>query len=223
MQINAMTEHDFIDEIDDTLDDDAPLAPKRLLIRVAAHQGRERIDKFLARQIQNATRTRVQAAIEAGRVLVNGHPTKANYKLSPHDVIEVIYTHPPAPEMKPENIPLDIVYEDEALLVVNKPAGMVVHPAFGNWTGTLANAVLHHTASQLSNFNGDALRPGIVHRLDKDTSGLIVVAKDDATHEALAKQFAARTTEKRYQAIVWGQPKFSSGTIKTNIGRSKRH
>lgn len=217
-----MNELDFL-EIEETLDDDAPLAPKRVEIRVPAGQSRERIDKFLTRQIENATRTRVQAAIEAGRVLVNGKPTKANYKLSPNDLIEVIYTHPPAPEMKPENIPLDIVYEDECLLVINKPAGMVVHPAFGNWTGTLANAVLYHTASRLSNVNADALRPGIVHRLDKDTSGLIVVAKDDATHEALAKQFAARTTEKRYHAIVWGEPKSRSGTIKTNIGRSKRN
>lgn len=206
------------------LDDEAhldALLPKRIEIRLSAKQGRERIDKFLTRQIENATRSRVQAAIEEGRVLVNGQPTKANYRLSPNDHIEVIFTHPPPPEMKPENIPLDIVFEDEWLMVINKPAGMVVHPAFGNWTGTLANAVLYH-AKRLSNLHQDELRPGIVHRLDKDTSGLIVVAKDDETHYALARQFAARTTEKRYQAIVWGVPKPRKGVIKTNIGRSKR-
>lgn len=211
-------------EFEPFLDDEESLealAPKRIEIRLSAKQGRERIDKFLTRQIENATRSRVQAAIEEGRVLVNGQPTKANYRVVPNDHIEVIFTHPPAPEMKPENIPLDIVFEDEWLMVINKPAGMVVHPAFGNWTGTLANAVLYHTA-RLSSRHQDDLRPGIVHRLDKDTSGLIVVAKDDETHYALAKQFAARTTEKRYQAIVWGVPKLQRGVIKTNIGRSKR-
>ncbi len=212
-------------ELEQLFDDEESLqtvAPKRLEFRLPAKQGRERIDKFLARQIENATRNRVQTAIEEGRVLVNSKPVKANYKVAPGDVIEVIFTHPPAPEMKPENIPLDIVFEDDCLIVINKPAGMVVHPAFGNWTGTLANAVLYHTGAQLSNLNQDELRPGIVHRLDKDTSGLIVVAKDDETHYALAKQFAERTTEKRYQAIVWGVPKQKKGVIKTNIGRSKR-
>ncbi|MFQ3598164.1 MAG: RluA family pseudouridine synthase [Chloroherpetonaceae bacterium] len=184
---------------------------------------RERIDKFLSRQVENATRTKVQQAIDEGRVLVNGNPVKANYKVAPSDEIEVTLTRPPAPEMKPEAIPLDIVYEDETLLVVNKSAGMVVHPAFGNWTGTLANAVLHHTRQRLSNAHNDEFRPGIVHRLDKDTSGLMVVAKENDAHFALAKQFAQRTTEKKYLALVWGVPKSKSGTIQTNIGRSKKN
>ncbi len=148
---------------------------------------------------------------------------KANYKVAPSDVIEVTLTRPPAPEMKPEAIPLDIVYEDETLLVVNKPAGMVVHPAFGNWTGTLANAVLYHTQRHLSDLNHDEFRPGIVHRLDKDTSGLLVVAKENEAHFALAKQLAHRTTKKKYLALVWGVPKLKHGTIQTNIGRSKKN
>jgi len=196
---------------------------QKLTLIVPHIRERERVDKFLTRQVENATRTKVQEAIDEGRVLVNGKSVKANYKLSPSDVIEVTLTRPPAPEMKPEAIPLDVVYEDETLLVVNKPAGMVVHPAFGNWTGTLANAVLHHTRNHLSNAHSDEFRPGIVHRLDKDTSGLMVIAKDNEAHFALAKQFAQRTTEKKYLALVWGVPKSASGTIQTNIGRSKKN
>lgn len=200
-----------------------PEARQTIRLVVPNIRERERIDKFLSRQVENATRTKVQQAIDEGRVLVNGSPVKANYKVSLSDVIEVTLTRPPAPEMKPEAIPLDIVYEDETLLVVNKPAGMVVHPAFGNWTGTLANAVLHHTRQHLSNLNEDEFRPGIVHRLDKDTSGLIVIAKENDAHFALAKQFAQRTTEKKYLALVWGVPKSKQGTIQTNIGRSKKN
>jgi 23S rRNA pseudouridine1911/1915/1917 synthase len=198
-------------------------ARQKIRLIVPNIRERERIDKFLSRQVENATRTKVQQAIEESRVLVNGNPVKANYKVSPNDVIEVTLTRPPAPEMKPEAIPLDVVYEDETLLVVNKPAGMVVHPAFGNWTGTLANAVLHHTQHRLSDAHDDEFRPGIVHRLDKDTSGLMVVAKENDAHFALAKQFAQRTTEKKYLALVWGVPKAKSGTIQTNIGRSKKN
>lgn len=196
---------------------------QKLTLVVPNIRARERIDKFLTRQVENATRTKVQEAIEEGRVLLNGKPVKANHRLSPNDVIEITLTRPPAPEMKPEAIPLDVVYEDEALFVVNKPAGMVVHPAFGNWTGTLANAALHYAQERLSDAQGDTFRPGIVHRLDKDTSGLIVIAKENEAHLALAKQFAQRSTEKRYVALVWGVPKSPSGTIKTNIGRSKKN
>ncbi len=206
------------------LDLESPLEARQTIrLTVPNIRERERIDKFLTRQVENATRTKVQNAIDEGRVLVNGNPVKANYKVAPSDVIEVTLTRPPAPEMKPEAIPLDIVYEDETLLVVNKPAGMVVHPAFGNWTGTLANAVLHHTQHRLSDAHHDEFRPGIVHRLDKDTSGLIVVAKENDAHFALAKQFAQRTTEKKYLALVWGVPKSERGTIQTNIGRSKKN
>lgn len=204
-------------------DTDAQLdAREKIKLIVPQIRERERIDKFLTRQVENATRTKVQAAIDDERVMVNGKIVKANHKLAPNDVIEVTLTRPPAPEMKPEPIPIDVVYEDEMLMIVNKPAGMVVHPAFGNWTGTLANAVLHHTQNHLSDVQGDELRPGIVHRLDKDTSGLIIIAKENAAHVALAKQFAQRTTEKKYLALVWGVPNTQSGTIQTNIGRSKK-
>jgi len=213
---------------EELLDDDASFQAleseekKTLTLQVAANQARERIDKFLTRQVENATRNKVQEAIEESRVLVNGKPVKSNYKVCPNDEILIIFTHPPAPKLEPENIPLDIIFEDEFLLVINKPAGMVVHPAYANWTGTLAGAVLYHTQNQLSQLDEAALRPGIVHRLDKDTSGLIVVAKDDTTHYALAKQFAERTIEKTYTALVWGCPTPASGTIQSNIGRSKR-
>jgi 23S rRNA pseudouridine1911/1915/1917 synthase len=198
------------------------LAPKKTTLVVPQIHERERIDKFLTRQLMNATRNKIQTAIDEARIVVNGKPVKANHKLAPGDVIEFTSTRPPAPDMMPEDIPLDVVFEDEFLMVINKAAGMVVHPAFGNWTGTLANAVLHHTHNHLSDMNDDEMRPGIVHRLDKDTSGLIVVAKDNDTHQALAKQFAARTTEKNYLALVFGAPKRQSGTIETNIARSKR-
>jgi len=209
---------------DFAMHEDAELeqAPKKLTLIVPNIHERERIDKFLARQVENATRNKIQTAIDEARILVNGKAIKANHKLAPGDVIDITFTRPPAPEMKAENIPLDIVYEDEFLMVINKSAGMVVHPAFGNWTGTLANAVLHHTQNALSDLNDDEMRPGIVHRLDKDTSGLIVVAKDNNTHHILAKQFAARTTEKIYLALVFGVPKHERGTIETNIARSKR-
>ncbi|MDX2128560.1 MAG: RluA family pseudouridine synthase [Chloroherpetonaceae bacterium] len=204
-------------------------APKRITIKVSKAQSRERIDVFLTRQMENATRNKVQVAIDELRVLVNGKAVKSNYKVMPEDEIEVIFTRPPAPEMKPENIPINIVFEDDDIIVINKPPGMVVHPAFGNWTGTLANALLHYTMeksptgeSELSESQEDPFRPGIIHRLDKDTSGLMVVAKNNESHFGIAKQFAARTTEKHYSAIAWGCPKDSQGFIQTNIGRSKR-
>ncbi|MBC8044470.1 MAG: RluA family pseudouridine synthase [Rhizobacter sp.] len=221
-------EENTSENIQDELSEDAPPEdaleseePEHLIIDVPQIKSRERIDTFLARQVVNATRNKVQTAIDEGRVTLNGKPVKANTKLRPADRIELIMTHPPAPEMLPENLPLEIIYEDREMLVINKAAGMVVHPAYGNWTGTLANAVLYHTQNNLSRANGD-LRPGIVHRLDKDTSGIIVVAKNDAAHHALAKQFAARTTEKTYTALVWGVPVPKEGVIKTNIGRSNR-
>lgn len=201
--------------------DDADSQPREVLrITVPAKQARERLDVYLTRQVQNATRNKVARAITDGFVLVNGARVKPSYAVSPGDHIEVTLPHPPAPKAVPEDIPLQIVYEDDSLLVVNKPAGMVTHPAYANYTGTLVNALLFHVQS-LSSVNTD-LRPGIVHRLDKDTTGLMVVAKTDRAHHALAKQFAARTIRREYWALVWGGFKQRKGTIEAALGRSKR-
>jgi 23S rRNA pseudouridine1911/1915/1917 synthase len=193
--------------------------PRQVDIVVPTHQKKERIDRFLARQIENATRSKVQKAIEQGLVLVNSRPVKASHEVAPGDVIRCTLPQPPRVEALPEAIPLEVVYEDDDLIVVNKPAGMVTHPAYGNYRGTLVNALLHH-CGELSTAN-DELRPGVVHRLDKDTSGLIVAAKNDIVHAALARQFSERTTEREYWAVVWGVFKQTRGTIEASLGRSK--
>jgi len=188
-------------------------------IVVPAGKKRERLDLFLTHHVENATRNKVQAAIRAGYVLVDGVAARSSHPVAPGEVIHVTLPRTPPPDVLPEPIPLEIVYEDDHLLVVNKPAGMVTHPAYGNYTGTLVNALLHHCAS-LSAVN-DATRPGIVHRLDKDTSGLMVVAKTDQAHAHLARQFAQRTIRREYQAIVWGALAGPTGVIEANLGRSK--
>lgn len=181
---------------------------------------KERLDQFLANSLENATRSRVKKLIEAGLVLVNGKPSKPGYVVLPSDKIDVTIPTSPHPDVaEPEDIPLDIVYEDEYLLIVNKPAGIVVHPSYANWTGTLVNALLHHS-QQLSSVN-EAGRPGIVHRIDKETSGLLVIAKDDWTHAQLAAQFAKHSLEREYWAVVWGRLKEPEGDITFNITRSK--
>jgi 23S rRNA pseudouridine1911/1915/1917 synthase len=196
------------------------ITEKKYLINVPEGKKKERLDTFLVNQIENATRSKIQKAIEEGLVTVNGNQTKANYLVKPGDVIIAVQPISPRPEdVEPEEIPLDIVYEDDYLIVVNKPAGMVAHPAYANYTGTLVNALLHHTKS-LSGLN-EAGRPGIVHRIDKDTSGLLVVAKDDFTHAKLAEQFAKHSIEREYHAICWGKFPDKKGEIKTNIARSK--
>ena len=189
---------------------------------------RERIDIFLTHHVENATRSKVQQAIKDGFVLVDGQAIRSSHKVSPGEVIHITMPKAPAPEAVAEDIPLEIVYEDADLLVVNKPAGMVTHPAYGNYTGTLVNALLHHSSASLSTLN-DPTRPGIVHRLDKETSGLMVVAKNDSAHAKLAKQFALRTIDREYWAIVWGRfaegksvgRKEGSGVIDAALGRSK--
>lgn len=188
-------------------------------IVVPAGKKKERLDLFLTHHVENATRTKVQAAIRAGYVLVDGVVARSSHPVAPGEVIHVTLPRTPPPDVLPEHIPLEIVYEDDHLLVVNKPAGMVTHPAYGNYTGTLVNALLHHCAS-LSAVN-DVTRPGIVHRLDKDTSGLMVVAKTDQAHAHLARQFARRTIRREYQAIVWGTFAAATGIIEANLGRSK--
>lgn len=194
---------------------------KKLRFDVPSGQKKERIDIYLSGHIENATRSKIQKLIEANLVKVNGSFVKPSYKVLPNDIIEAVIPISPRPEeTEPEDIPLNIVYEDEYLIIVNKPAGMVAHPAFSNYTGTLVNALLHHT-KQLSGLNEPG-RPGIVHRLDKDTSGLIVVAKDDWTHAQLAKQFSKHTIQREYWAVVWGMFKEKKGEIDTFITRSKK-
>jgi 23S rRNA pseudouridine1911/1915/1917 synthase len=193
---------------------------EKLQLVVPAKQFRERLDVYLTHQVQNATRNKVQQAIASGSVLIDGKKVKPSHPVSPGEVIDITFDRPAPTEAKPENIPLDIVYEDAELLVVNKPAGMVTHPAYAHYTGTLVNALLHH--SQTLSSSNESWRRGIVHRLDKDTTGLMVVAKTDHAHSFLAKQFAQRTIDREYWALVWGAFRQQKGTIEASLGRSKR-
>lgn len=180
-----------------------------------AHQ---RIDRFLSRQGLDLSRSQIQRLLEMGQVSVNGLlMSKAGYSLRPEDNIEITLPEPKETKVAPQNIPLDIVYEDDAIIVVNKPAGMVVHPAAGNFDGTLVNALLHHCRF-LSGIGG-VIRPGIVHRLDKDTSGLLIVAKTDAAHHSLSEQIKARMVKRIYKALVYGVLPQPEGEIETQIGR----
>jgi len=190
-------------------------------LRIIVDKGQTllRIDKFLMNRVENASRNRIQNAIDAGNVLVNDREVKASYKIKPEDVISVVFPHPPRDtEVYPENIPLDILYEDEDLLIVNKSAGMVVHPGYNNYTGTLVNALTYHFNS-LPQMPGNDGRPGLVHRIDKDTSGLLVIAKNEWTMTNLAKQFFDHSIERKYVALVWGDIT-EDGTITGYIGRS---
>jgi 23S rRNA pseudouridine1911/1915/1917 synthase len=181
-----------------------------------------RIDKFITARLENTSRTRVQTAANAGNILVNDLPVKPNYKVKPGDIIQVVLPTPPREiELIPENIPINIVYEDDDVVVVNKEPGMVVHPAYGNYTGTLVNALMWHF-KDLPLFQTGELRPGLVHRIDKNTSGILVIAKNEFAHNRLAKQFFDRTTDRRYVALVWGTPDPPEGTITGNVGRSPK-
>lgn len=196
------------------------ISEKKLKIEVPAGKRKERIDVFLTNMIENATRSKIQKLLEAGLVIVNGTAVKPNYKVNPFDIVDLTIPIAPRPEdVEAEEIPLDIIYEDSCLLIVNKPAGMVAHPAYANYTGTLVNALLHHT-QKLSSVN-EGGRPGIVHRIDKDTSGILVVAKDDFTHAKLAEQFSRHSIEREYWAVCWGLFKQKEGEINKNIARSK--
>ncbi len=180
-----------------------------------------RIDKFLMNFIENATRNKIQQAARDGNVWVNGATVKQNYKVKAGDHIRVMFAHPPHENLlTPENIPLDIVYEDDVLLVVNKPAGMVVHPGHGNYSGTLINALIYHFDNLPKNSDE---RPGLVHRIDKDTSGLLVVAKTEAAMTHLAKQFFEKSSEREYIALVWGNVEEDEGTIEGHIGRNPKN
>ncbi len=176
-----------------------------------------RIDKYLMHMLPNSTRNKIQNAATNGNIYVNDVPVKSNYKVKPFDVVRILLSHPPFENrVDPENIPLDIVYEDDTLLMVNKEPGMVVHPGHGNYTGTLVNALAYHFENLPLN---SSERPGLVHRIDKDTSGLLVIAKTEAAMTHLAKQFEAKTSEREYVALVWGNVKDDQGTIEGNIAR----
>jgi 23S rRNA pseudouridine1911/1915/1917 synthase len=176
-----------------------------------------RIDKFLMNLIPNATRNKIQNAASSGDIYVNDVPVKSNYRVKPLDVVRIMLSHPPFENrVDPENIPLNIVYEDSTLLLINKPADFVVHPGHGNYTGTLVNALAYHFENLPMN---SSERPGLVHRIDKDTTGLLVIAKTEVAMTHLAKQFEAKTTEREYIALVWGTIKEDEGTIEGNIAR----
>jgi 23S rRNA pseudouridine1911/1915/1917 synthase len=189
-------------------------------IVVDAGQELLRIDKFLMDRLPNVTRNKVQSGIKDGFVKVNDKEVKPNYKVHPGDNISVVLPEPPRDEdVVAENIPLDIVLEDDDILIVNKPAGMVVHPAYQNWSGTLVNALTYHFQN-LPEMKGNEGRPGLVHRIDKDTSGLLVIAKTEQAMNGLAKQFFDHSIDRTYYALVWGVPEEEKGTIDVNVGRS---
>jgi 23S rRNA pseudouridine1911/1915/1917 synthase len=192
--------------------------------RIVADRGQTlmRLDQYLKHHLSNVTRTKLQNAIETESVKVNDKPVKSSYKIKPFDVVTVSMPHPPREtDIIAEDIPLNIIYEDDDVLVLNKPAGMVVHPAYGNWSGTVVNALVYHFQHLPTGRNGEA-RPGLIHRIDKDTSGLLVIAKTEYSMAHIARQFFEHTTERTYCALVWGEPKEPEGTIVGHIGRSAR-
>ncbi len=179
-----------------------------------------RVDKFLMNFIENVTRNKIQKATKNGNVFVNDVAVKSNYKVNPHDVVKVVFNYPPNQKnIVAEDIPLNIVFEDETLLVINKPPNMVVHPGHGNYNGTLVNALIHHVKNLPKNSDE---RPGLVHRIDKNTSGLLVVAKTEFAMAHLSKQFFDRTIERLYYALVWGKIEDNEGKIEGNIGRNQK-
>lgn len=209
-----MQENDFQETEDNDL-------YEHFKIKVDKGQSLLRIDKFLMLRVENASRNRIQNAIDAGNVLVNSKVIKASYKVKPADEINIVLPEPPRDvTVYPENIPIDIVYEDDDVLLVNKKPGMVVHPGFGNWSGTLVNALVYHlNASLLPQLPGNLNRPGLVHRIDKDTSGLLLISKNETSMTYLAKQFYDHSIKREYIALVWGDIK-EDGTITGYIGRS---
>jgi 23S rRNA pseudouridine1911/1915/1917 synthase len=211
------------EELEDLQEQDGPEELyERFAIKIDKGQEPIRIDKFLVARIENATRNKVQKGIESGRVLVNTRQVAANYKVRPGDEV-IVYSDKEAhgEEIIPEDLPLNIVYEDSDVMIVNKPAGMVVHPGCGNYTGTLINGVAYYLTQQNKGINEDTLpRFGMVHRIDKNTSGLMVLAKTDKAVASLAKQFFDHTVHRRYFALVWGDVKEDQGTIVAHIGRN---
>ena len=182
-----------------------------------------RIDKFLFNKLENTSRSRIQSAANAGNILSNGSPVKPNYRVKPGDLVTIVLPHPPRKiELIPQDIPLDIVFEDEHVIVLNKQVGLVVHPGYGNYSGTLVNALMFHLRDNPLFHSGEE-RPGLVHRIDKNTSGLLVVAKNELALNKLASQFFHKTSKRTYSALVWGDMKEEEGTIVGNIGRNPKN
>ena len=185
-----------------------------------------RIDKFLQNRLENTSRNKIQIAADAESILVNARPVKSSYKIKPGDVITIVFSHPPRDiELYGDDIPLNIVYEDKYIIIIDKAPGMVVHPAYGNYRGTLINALVHHFNPDLDGKTmvSESIRPGLVHRIDKNTSGLIVLAKDEKSLAYLAKQFYDRTIDRNYYALVWGDFESQAGTITGNVGRNLKN
>ncbi|MCK5693956.1 MAG: RluA family pseudouridine synthase [Bacteroidales bacterium] len=182
-----------------------------------------RIDKFLFNKLENTSRSRIQSAANAGNILSNGSPVKPNYRVKPGDIVTIVLPHPPRKiELIPEDIPLDIIFEDEHVIVLNKQVGLVVHPGYGNYSGTLVNALMFHLRDNPLFHSGEE-RPGLVHRIDKNTSGLLVVAKNELALNKLASQFFHKTSKRTYSALVWGDMKEEEGTVVGNIGRNPKN
>lgn len=179
-----------------------------------------RIDRYLGQKLPDVSRTYIQKLIKDGFITINNKPVKPNYRLAANDMLSLTFPRPSAPDIVPENIPIDIVYEDEDIIVVNKPKNMVVHPAPGHYQGTLVNALMYHCGDNLSGING-ILRPGIVHRIDKDTTGLVIACKNDVSHNFIAEQLAEHSIKREYHAITFGALNNENNIIDTNIGRSK--
>jgi RluA family pseudouridine synthase len=207
----------------------SPTQPPPFLLTTAPGQRRLRIDRYLQQVLPSISRHKVHELIDAGLVRVDGEIRKKSFKVGPNERIEILFRDQPPSDVLPERIPLDIYYEDECLLVVNKPQGMVTHPAHGHFSGTLVNALLYYLGrdegggmrdeKKILPGTGDSIRPGIVHRLDKGTSGLLVVAKTELAHRRLTEQFAARTAKRMYKALVWGRFRKSEGVIDAPVGR----
>lgn len=214
-------------ELEESLDDLEPVQDSTELyehFRVVADKGQSllRVDKFLADHLVHSSRNRIQNAADAGMIMVNGCPVKSNYRVKPLDVVTVMMDRPRySSDIEPEDIPLDVVYEDDCLMVVNKPAGLVVHPGCGNFHGTLVNAVAWHLRDN-PDYDPNNPAVGLVHRIDKDTSGLLVVAKTPDAKTSLGKQFFNKTTKRAYQALVWGVPDAAEGTVESQITRNPK-
>jgi len=219
MSLDPAEAHD-LDEPDEADGDDELYEHHRIVV----DRGQEllRIDKFLLGRLRHTSRNKVQEAIRSEAVAVNGHPVKPNYRIKPQDLITITLPEPPREgKIVPEAMDLDIRYEDAELLIVNKPAGLVVHPAYGHWQGTLVNGLAHHLANLPTGRNGD-IRPGLVHRIDKDTSGLLVIGKTEFAMTHLSLQFFHHTIRRSYLALVWGTPPGPTGTVRGHLGRSAR-
>ena len=205
----------------ETTEEDSELYEHFRLV-VESGQNLLRIDKFLFNRLEAASRSKIQSAAEAGNILVNNKLTKSNYRVKPGDIISILMSHPPREiEIIPENIPISIVFEDDDIILVNKEAGMVVHPGFGNYAGTLSNALTYHFENNPNNKPG--IKPYLVHRIDKDTTGILIVAKNEIAQAKLSKLFFDHTIDRKYHALVWGDFEETEGTVTGNIGRSLKN